>query len=205
MAEGDLITYLNVWRAWEASGRSGKWAAGHFLNHRTLLRAADIRSQLHKQLRYMLDSVPSQSIAVVRNPSGQRIPMVPQTPRRLLKLDMLPQAAGNMEAVRKALTAGLFFNAAQLTEALDVNLVRNDGTAVYKLIRSTCTFLVSGDHTSTMRRWLHCIAQREVAAHCPLSHSATGASAHAPVVGAVACAVCLRGVCDGCAGGQRLV
>lgn len=61
--------------------------------------------------------------------------------RRLLKLDMLPKAAGNMEAVRKSLTAGLFFNAAQLTEALDVNLVNaNDhGAAVYKLIRSTCT------------------------------------------------------------------
>lgn len=61
--------------------------------------------------------------------------------RRLLKLDMLPKASGNMEAVRKSLTAGLFFNAAQLTEALDVNLVNpNDhGAAVYKLVRSTCT------------------------------------------------------------------
>lgn len=61
--------------------------------------------------------------------------------RRLLKLDMLPKASGNVEAVRKSLTAGLFFNAAQVTEALDVNLVNpNDhGAAVYKLIRSTCT------------------------------------------------------------------
>ncbi len=37
---------------WETSGRSGRWAAANYLNHRTLLRAADIRTQLHRQLRY---------------------------------------------------------------------------------------------------------------------------------------------------------
>lgn len=46
MAEGDLVTYLNVWRAWEASGRSKRWAVDNRVMHRTMLRAADIRSQV---------------------------------------------------------------------------------------------------------------------------------------------------------------
>lgn len=45
VAEGDLISYLNVWRAWEESGRSKKWAVAHRVMHRNLLRAADIRNQ----------------------------------------------------------------------------------------------------------------------------------------------------------------
>lgn len=50
MAEGDLVTYLNVWKAWEAAGRSGRWAHRHLINHRTMLRAADIRRQLLQHL-----------------------------------------------------------------------------------------------------------------------------------------------------------
>lgn len=46
VAEGDLISYLNVWRAWEESGRSKKWAIANHVMHRTMLRAADIRSQV---------------------------------------------------------------------------------------------------------------------------------------------------------------
>jgi hypothetical protein len=45
------VSYLNVWKAWQDSGRNGKWAHRHFLNQRTLLRAADIRSQLCHHLR----------------------------------------------------------------------------------------------------------------------------------------------------------
>ena len=51
VGEGDLVTGLNAWHAWQESGRSGKWAHNHFLNHRTLLRAADIRAQLTHHLR----------------------------------------------------------------------------------------------------------------------------------------------------------
>lgn len=51
VGEGDLVTYLNVWKAWQDSGRDRKWAARNFVNHRTMLRAADIRSQLCHHLR----------------------------------------------------------------------------------------------------------------------------------------------------------
>ena len=51
VAEGDLITYLNVWRGWEVSGRSRKWAYANHVAHRSMLRAADIRDQLVRHLR----------------------------------------------------------------------------------------------------------------------------------------------------------
>ena len=52
VAEGDLITYLNVWEAWTGAGEGRpSWAHRHCLNHKTLLRAADIMRQLCSYLR----------------------------------------------------------------------------------------------------------------------------------------------------------
>ena len=51
VAEGDLVSYLNVWRAWEEAGRSKQWAVRSRVMHRNLLRAADIRAQLQAHLR----------------------------------------------------------------------------------------------------------------------------------------------------------
>lgn len=52
VGEGDLITFLNIWRGWEESNRSRKWCYKNFINHRTMLRAADIRNQLQRHVRY---------------------------------------------------------------------------------------------------------------------------------------------------------
>ena len=52
MAEGDLITSLNVWEAWQAAGTRAKhWASARRVNHRALLRAGDIHAQLCHHLR----------------------------------------------------------------------------------------------------------------------------------------------------------
>jgi HrpA-like RNA helicase len=51
VAAGDLLTYLNVWRAWEEHHRSSKWAHRNSLNQKALLRAADVRQQLLGRLR----------------------------------------------------------------------------------------------------------------------------------------------------------
>ncbi len=59
VGEGDLVTYLNVWKAWQESGRDRRWAARNCLNHRTLLRAADIRSQLCHHLRWTSRLIPA--------------------------------------------------------------------------------------------------------------------------------------------------
>lgn len=50
VAEGDLVTYLNVWRGWEESGRSKKWAIENHVMHRSMLRAADIRNQVRRRV-----------------------------------------------------------------------------------------------------------------------------------------------------------
>jgi ATP-dependent RNA helicase DDX35 len=39
VGEGDLITYLNVWKGWEGSGRSRKWAYANYVSHKSMLRA----------------------------------------------------------------------------------------------------------------------------------------------------------------------
>lgn len=58
VGEGDLIAYLNVWEAWVGAGVGRpSWAHRHCLNHRTLLRAADIRSQLRSHLRCNVSSL----------------------------------------------------------------------------------------------------------------------------------------------------
>lgn len=46
VAEGDPVTYLNVWRAWEERGRDAKWAYRHYVHHKSMLRASDVRRQL---------------------------------------------------------------------------------------------------------------------------------------------------------------
>lgn len=52
VAEGDLLTSLNVWEAWQAAGTKARhWAGSHRVNHRALLRAADIHAQLCHHLR----------------------------------------------------------------------------------------------------------------------------------------------------------
>ena len=47
---GDLLTFLNVWHAWEEHKRAPKWAHRNCLNQKALLRAADIRQQLLARL-----------------------------------------------------------------------------------------------------------------------------------------------------------
>lgn len=43
---GDHITYLNVYRAWELSGRSSRWCKDNFIYERSMKRAHDVRGQL---------------------------------------------------------------------------------------------------------------------------------------------------------------
>lgn len=43
---GDHITYLNVYKAWELSGRSSRWCKDNFIYERSMKRAHDVRGQL---------------------------------------------------------------------------------------------------------------------------------------------------------------
>ena len=48
--EGDLLTILNIFLAFEKSGRSKAWCGAHFLRFKALKRAAELREQLFKVL-----------------------------------------------------------------------------------------------------------------------------------------------------------
>jgi ATP-dependent RNA helicase DDX35 len=82
--------------------------------HRSLLRAADIRNQLQAHLR--------------------RLGIKPSS--ALEGASAFDQEA--LATVRKALAAGLFINAAKLTDELQVKLSDQDdsGASIYRLVRS---------------------------------------------------------------------
>ena len=44
--ESDHLTLLNVYTQWKNNGSRGDWCSTHFLHHKTISRARDIRSQL---------------------------------------------------------------------------------------------------------------------------------------------------------------
>uniref|UniRef100_A0A4W4FTD6 Probable ATP-dependent RNA helicase DHX35 n=1 Tax=Electrophorus electricus TaxID=8005 RepID=A0A4W4FTD6_ELEEL len=50
VAEGDHLTMLNVYEAFEKHQKSSRWCQEHFLNYRGLVRAASIREQLRRML-----------------------------------------------------------------------------------------------------------------------------------------------------------
>ncbi|KAJ9517335.1 hypothetical protein QJQ45_016702 [Haematococcus lacustris] len=51
VAEGDMVTLLNVWRGWCESGRSKSWAQSNCINHHALHKADEVRQQLEGQCR----------------------------------------------------------------------------------------------------------------------------------------------------------
>lgn len=51
MAEGDLLSLLNVWRAFDANGRDPQWCNENFIELRPLQRAAKIRKHLRRALK----------------------------------------------------------------------------------------------------------------------------------------------------------
>ena len=58
------MAYLNVWDAWKGAGEGRpSWAHRHCLNHKTLLRVADIRSQLLAHVRYKPSQAPEVNLA----------------------------------------------------------------------------------------------------------------------------------------------
>ncbi|KAH7856408.1 hypothetical protein Vadar_000979 [Vaccinium darrowii] len=96
-AEGDHVTFLNVYKGFLQSGKSPKWCNKNFVNYQAMRKVLEIREQLKR--------------------IAQRIGIV------------LKSCESDMQAVRKAVTAGFFANACNL-EAFSHN-------GMYKTIRST--------------------------------------------------------------------
>jgi ATP-dependent RNA helicase DDX35 len=125
-AEGDLVTYLNVHRAWEGSGRSARWAGEHGVSHRALLRVADVRAQLAAHLR-RLGVTPGSAFSAPPSSSSSAGAASVDVGEGLLR-------------VRQALAAGLFMNAARLESEEEsfgggAGAGAAEGRGVYRLVR----------------------------------------------------------------------
>jgi ATP-dependent RNA helicase DDX35 len=96
--EGDLVTYLNVFRAYKSNGENPQWCNRNYLKHKVLARVKDIRKQLCFHLQRM------------------RVPVV--------AADRDDRTA---VAVRKAVTAGFFANAVQSVAAGGYSSLRAGG------------------------------------------------------------------------------
>ncbi|KAL7211685.1 hypothetical protein ACSBR2_014524 [Camellia fascicularis] len=96
-AEGDHVTFLNVYKGFLQSGKSSKWCNKNFVNYHAMRKVIEIREQLRR-------------IAL-------RIGLV------------LKSCESDMQAVRKAVTAGFFANACRL-EAFS-------HSGMYKTLRSS--------------------------------------------------------------------
>ncbi|KAI4312977.1 hypothetical protein MLD38_037761 [Melastoma candidum] len=81
-AEGDHVTFLNVYKGFLESGKSSNWCYKNYINYHAMKKVMEIREQL------------------------QRI-------AQRLGID-LKSCEGNLQAVRKAVTAGFFANACRL-------------------------------------------------------------------------------------------
>ena len=64
---GDHITYLNVYKAWELSGRSSRWCKDNYIFERSLKRAHDVRTQLMAIMaRFNLSVLSSDDSSTIR-------------------------------------------------------------------------------------------------------------------------------------------
>ncbi|GEQ71957.1 hypothetical protein JCM33374_g5643 [Metschnikowia sp. JCM 33374] len=48
---GDHLTFLNVYKAWELSGRSSRWCKENYIHERSMRRAQDVKKQLESIMR----------------------------------------------------------------------------------------------------------------------------------------------------------
>jgi len=127
-AEGDWVTHLNVWRAWHEAGGGGPggpggrggrassssraaWAGANGVDHRAMLRAADVAGQIRSHAQRLGLAVSEGGRAGLARPAGG--------------------ARAGAAAVVAALAAGLAVNAAVLTDATGAP----GGAAAYRLVR----------------------------------------------------------------------
>jgi len=140
--EGDLITYLNVWKAWEDNKRSKSWAIKNFVSHRCLHRASDIRDQILRQIIHLKkQSSPDDPVFSGKSLQDIRDNIL------LRKSPSQEETRDRMIAIRKSLASGLFLNSVQLRFGpRGEPEIDNEGNTTYRFLRNT------GDPLTEMSR-----------------------------------------------------
>jgi len=133
VAEGDLITYLNVWKAWESNKRNKSWAYKNYISHSSLLRAAEIRDRLLRQIIFMKKHS-AHDDAIFSCGALDRI-----KDNIILRNDLSgDQIKDRLVNIRKSLAGGLFLNSVQMRHgSVGQPEVDASGQPLYKLLRNT--------------------------------------------------------------------
>jgi len=143
VGEGDLITYLNVWKAWEEGGRNKHWCIKNFVSHRSLLRASDIRDQLMRHVVRLKKQADKNDTIFSMQPLDSIKQSILWRGSNLLQSEVEER----LVEIRKCFTMGLFLNAVQIrADSTGAQILDTAGRATYKLLRNT------GDPISDMMR-----------------------------------------------------
>jgi pre-mRNA-splicing factor ATP-dependent RNA helicase DHX16 len=99
---GDHLTLLNVWDQWKEANFSVQWCFENFIQHRSMIRARDVRDQLAglmERVEIELSSSPDDTLAI---------------------------------NIRKAITAGYFYNTARISKGGSYKTVKhNQSVAIH--------------------------------------------------------------------------
>ncbi|CAL5412317.1 unnamed protein product [Camellia sinensis] len=130
-AEGDHVTFLNVYKGFLQSGKSSKWCNKNFVNYHAMRKVIEIREQLRRialRIGMVLKSCESDMQKVLNPIFSHTAPFGWSDLMRNDKNDE-KQNSFSCLAVRKAVTAGFFANACHL-EAFS-------HSGMYKTLRSS--------------------------------------------------------------------
>ncbi|KAJ1921966.1 hypothetical protein H4219_000313 [Mycoemilia scoparia] len=131
---GDHLTLLNVWNQWVETGYSMQWCHENFIQHRSLSRARDVRDQIINLMERV-------EITPEKNPNP---------------LDTAP--------IRKALTAGFFYNVARLQKSGDCYSTIKKRQTVYthpssSLVESKPKWVVYFELVLTSREFMRQVSE----------------------------------------------
>jgi ATP-dependent RNA helicase DDX35 len=130
VGEGDLITYLNVWKAWEDSGRSKAWAIKNLVSYRCLLRALDIRDQILRQLVRIKQQTSAEDPVF----GGRQIQELKESMLFGNANMFMDERQEKIKVISKSLLSGLFLNAVEICD--EVSATGDLNGPSYRLLRN---------------------------------------------------------------------
>ncbi|KAJ4828539.1 hypothetical protein Tsubulata_035963 [Turnera subulata] len=128
-AEGDHVTFLNVYKGFLQSGKSSQWCHRNFVNYQAMKKVIDIREQLRRVALRLGLVIKSCEGDMQANVVSCFVDFLDQRNDPQVHFNLLLQNMLLSSVVRKAVTAGFFANASRL-EAYSHN-------GMYKTVRGS--------------------------------------------------------------------